>query len=214
MINVKTFTFNPFSENTYVLHDQETLKAVVVDPGCYERNEQDTLDAYIKELNLKVEKILNTHCHIDHVLGNAWAKEKYGVKLYIHKQDEATLRSVETYAPVYGFSNYQPSQADHFLEEGDTISLGKSSLEVLFVPGHAPGHIAFYNSEQGFCINGDCLFQGSIGRTDLPGGDFDTLISSIQEKLYSLPDQTVIYCGHGPETSIGHEKKYNPFVKG
>ena len=213
MIEIKSFTFNPFSENTYILHDSSSLEAVIIDPGCYEKSEQEELDAYISSKKLKVSKLLNTHGHIDHVLGNAYVKNKYGVELYIHSEDEATLRSVETYAPVYGFANYAPAYPDHFLKEGETVQVGSSALEVLFVPGHAPGHIAFYNKEQNFCINGDCLFQGSIGRTDLPGGNFDTLIQSIKKKLFSLPNETVIYCGHGPETTIGHEKKYNPFLK-
>lgn len=213
MIEIKSFTFNPFAENTYVLHDTESREAVIIDPGCYEKSEQEQLHQYISSHNLKVTMLLNTHCHIDHVLGNAWVKEKYGVKLYIHPEDKATLKSVEAYAPAYGFQTYTPSQADAWLKEGENIQLGSSTLEVLFVPGHAPGHVAFYQPGQQFCINGDCLFNGSIGRTDLPGGDFDTLIRSIREKLFSLPDQTVVYCGHGPSTTIGHEKKHNPFCK-
>ncbi len=213
MTEIKYFTFNPFSENTYVLHDTESMEAVIIDPGCYSNEEKEELAAFVSSKKLKVIKLLNTHGHIDHVLGNAWVKEKFGVELYIGSEDAATLRSVETYASVYGFPQYRPAEADHFIKEGDTIMLGNSSMEVLFVPGHAPGHIAFYNKEQNFVINGDCLFRGSIGRTDLPGGDFDTLIRSIRSKLFSLPDETVVYCGHGPETTIGHEKKHNPFLK-
>lgn len=213
MIKIRTFTFNPFSENTYVLHDSESAEAVIIDPGCYTKEEQKELDDYISSQNLKVVKLLNTHCHIDHVLGNSWVKDKYKTALYIHREDEQVLRAVESYASVYGFPQYQPTQPDHFLKEGEVVTFGNASLEVLFVPGHAPGHIAFYSKEQDFCINGDCLFQSSIGRTDLPGGDFDTLINSIRTRLFTLPDQTVIYCGHGPETSIGHEKKFNPFCR-
>lgn len=213
MIEIKSFTFNPFSENTFVLHDSATGEAVVIDPGCYEQEEKAALDGYIDSKKLKVVKLLNTHGHVDHVLGNAHVKEKYGVKLFIHPKDEATQKSVETYAPVYGFVRYSPASPDEFLQEGTKVSFGESSLDVLFVPGHAPGHIAFYNQDQQFCINGDCLFQGSIGRTDLPGGDFDTLMQSIRQKLFKLPDETTIYCGHGPETTIGYEKKHNPFCK-
>lgn len=213
MIKIKQFTFNPFSENTYILYDSDTLEAVVIDPGCHNKEEQQKFHAFVSEQTLKVVKLLNTHCHIDHVLGNEWVKDKYGVELYIHKEDEAVLRAVETYAPAYGFAQFQASLPDHFLEEGDKVTLGNDSLEVLFVPGHAPGHIAFYHEAQHFCINGDCLFQGSIGRTDLPGGDFNTLIRSIRTKLFTLPDQTVVYCGHGPETTIGDEKKFNPYCK-
>lgn len=213
MIEIKSFTFNPFAENTYVLHDTETREAVIIDPGCYEKEEQRQLNDYITAEQLKVVKLLNTHGHIDHVLGNAWVKDQYNVKLYVHREDEATLRSVETYAAAYGFARYAPSLPEEYLQEGTTVQFGNASLDILFVPGHAPGHTAFYHPEQKFCINGDCLFQGSIGRTDLPGGDFDTLIKSIRTKLFALPDDTVVYCGHGPATTIGHEKKHNPFCK-
>lgn len=213
MIEIKSFTFNPFAENTYVLHDTATLEAVIIDPGCYEQEEQQQLKGYIEAKQLNVTKLLNTHAHIDHVLGNAWVKATYGVSLYLHPQDEQTLRAVESYAPAYGFARYSPSTPDEWLKEGEAVQLGEEKLEVLFVPGHAPGHVVFFHAGQQFCINGDCLFQGSIGRTDLPGGDHDTLIRSIRTKLFQLPDETVVYCGHGPETTIGHEKKYNPFCK-
>lgn len=213
MIEIKSFTFNPFAENTYILYDTDTREAIIIDPGCYEKEEQTQLKNYITNQQLKVVKLLNTHGHIDHVLGNSWVKEQYGVKLYVHREDEATLRAVETYAAVYGFPRYTGSTPDEYLQEGGSVGFGNASLEILFVPGHAPGHIAFYHRDQKFCINGDCLFQGSIGRTDLPGGDFDTLINSIRTKLFALPDDTVVYCGHGPATTIGHEKKHNPFCK-
>ncbi len=213
MIEIKSFTFNPFAENTYVLHDTASKEALIIDPGCYEPEEQRSLADYIESKQLKVKKLLNTHAHIDHVLGNAWVKEKYGVNLYLHPSDEPTLRAVETYAPAYGFARFAPTTPDVQLKEDEPVSLGNEKLEVLFVPGHAPGHVAFYHAGQQFCINGDCLFQGSIGRTDLPGGDLDTLIRSIRTRLFTLPDETVVYCGHGPETTIGHEKKYNPFCK-
>lgn len=213
MIEIKSFTFNPFAENTYVLYDNDSKEALIIDPGCYEPEEQQTLNAYIKSQGLNITKLLNTHAHIDHVLGNAWVKETYGVSLFLHPHDEPTLRAVETYAPTYGFARYAPSSPDASLKEGEAIQLGDEKLEVLFVPGHAPGHVAFYHARQKFCINGDCLFQGSIGRTDLPGGDHNTLINSIRSKLFQLPDETVVYCGHGPETTIGSEKRNNPFCK-
>lgn len=213
MIEIKSFPFNPFAENTYVLHDTATMEAVIIDPGCYEQEEQQQLKGYIEAKQLNVTKLLNTHAHIDHVLGNAWVKATYGVSLYLHPQDEQTLRAVETYAPAYGFARYTPSTPDEWLKEGEAVKVGDEKLEVLFVPGHAPGHVVFFHAGQKFCINGDCLFQGSIGRTDLPGGDHDTLIRNIRTKLFQLPDETVVYCGHGPETTIGHEKKYNPFCK-
>ncbi|MEX2335909.1 MAG: MBL fold metallo-hydrolase [Fulvivirga sp.] len=210
MINVKAFVFNPFMENTYVLYD-DSGESVVIDPGCYEDYEKKELKKFITDNKLTVVKLLNTHCHIDHVLGNQFIKDEFGVDLYIHQQDEATLKAVSTYAQPYGFAHFEEASADHFLEEGDKVTFGKSTLEVLFVPGHAPGHIAFYNTEDKICIGGDVLFQGSIGRTDLPGGDFDTLINSIHNKIFPLGDDFTVYTGHGPETKIGVEKKSNPF---
>ncbi len=210
MIQVKTFVFNPFAENTYVLHD-DTNECIIIDPGCYENYEKKQLSDYVENNGLKVVRLLNTHCHIDHVFGNTFIKNKYGLKLEIHKDDAATLGAVKAYAPSYGFQNFEESTAETFLEEGDIIKFGNSSLEILFVPGHAPGHIVFYNLDQKICIGGDVLFLESIGRTDLPGGDFDTLIKSIHNKMFSLPDETIVYCGHGSSTTIGHEKVYNPF---
>ncbi len=210
MIKVKSFTFNAFQENTYVLYD-ESKSCVIIDPGCYETSEKEILKKFITSESLKVEKLVNTHCHIDHVLGNKFVKDSYGVDLYIHKNDEATLKSVETYAPNYGFPQFESTNSDQFLEEGDSLTFGNSSLDILYVPGHAPGHIAFVSNLDHFCIGGDVLFRGSIGRTDLPGGDFDTLIKSIHNKMFKLPDDTTVYCGHGPTTTIGEEKVSNPF---
>ncbi|MGL1887210.1 MAG: MBL fold metallo-hydrolase [Reichenbachiella sp.] len=210
MIHIQNFVFNPFMENTYVLYD-ETKEAIIIDPGCYENEERDELVTFIKENELKVVKLINTHCHIDHVFGNEFVKNHYDVTLTIHKEDEATLKSVEVYAPAYGFQNFKSSTADDFFEEGDTVSFGKSEMEVLFTPGHAPGHVVLVNKDQNICIGGDVLFDGSIGRTDLPGGDFDVLIKSIHEKLFTLSDDMVVYPGHGGETTVGKEKVSNPF---
>lgn len=210
-MEVIKFTFNPFMENTYILHDSG--KGVIIDPGCYDPAEKKELVEYIEKEGIEIEKILNTHGHIDHVLGNSFAKAKYNVPLWIGEYDEATLKSVEAYAASYGFQQYASAQADHYIKEGDEITIGNGSLKVLFVPGHAPGHIAFYNAKNNFIIGGDVLFQESIGRTDLPGGDFDTLMESIKSQFFTLPDETVVYSGHGGETTIGHEKQYNPFCK-
>lgn len=211
-MQVQVFTFNAFMENTSVLYDG-TKECVIVDPGCYELHEQDELVDFIEEKGLVVKKLLNTHCHIDHVLGNAFVKRKWGVELFIHRDDAQTLKSVEVYAGSYGFPTYEPTAPDHFMEEGDTIKFGNTTLEILFTPGHAPGHVVFIHEPTNTCIGGDVLFQGSIGRTDLPGGDFDTLERSIQDKMYTLPDKTIVYPGHGPTTTIGDEKKNNPFVR-
>ncbi len=189
-------------------------KAVLIDPGCYTTAEQQSLLRFIEQEELHLVRLLNTHCHIDHVLGNAWAKATFGLELGIHPKDEPTLRAVESYAPSYGFPEYKPAEPDYFLDENEAIRWGTDGyLEVRFTPGHAPGHVVFWSEKDGFCINGDVLFQGSVGRTDLPGGDMATLVQSIRSQLYTLPDQTVIYCGHGPETTVANEKKYNPFVR-
>ncbi len=210
MIQIKSFVFNPFMENSYVLYD-ETKEAVIIDPGCYEKYEQQELSQFIEDHHLKVVKLLNTHCHIDHVFGNQYVKATYNVPLAIHEGDSATLLAVKAYAPSYGFQHYQETTADHFLEEGDQVQFGDSTLDIIFVPGHAPGHIAFYHQDQKFIIGGDVLFDGSIGRTDLPGGDSDTLIRSIHEKFFPLGDAMTVYPGHGGTTTIGKEKVSNPF---
>jgi hydroxyacylglutathione hydrolase len=210
MIQVKSFTFNPFLENSYLLFD-ETNECVIIDPGCYEKHEQDQLMAFIQEKKLKIVRLLNTHCHIDHVLGNHFIKKQFKLDLEVHQLDEATLKAVKVYAPSYGFQNYQDTTVDKYLSEGDIIKFGNSQLEIMFVPGHAPGHVAFHNKDEKICVGGDVLFQESIGRTDLPGGHHETLIASIQNKMFKLDDKTTVYCGHGPSTTIGHEKKYNPF---
>jgi len=210
MITIKTFVFNPFMENTYILYD-ETKEAVIIDPGCYESYEREELKSFIQEENLVPIKLLNTHCHIDHVFGNHFIKEQYNVLLSIHKEDLPTLRSVKIYAPNYGFVNFQESEPDDFFQDGDKIVFGNSSLEVLFLPGHSPGHVAFLNHSERICIGGDVLFNGSIGRTDLPGGDYDTLLKSIQEKLFKCDKNTMVYTGHGEPTTIGKEMMTNPF---
>jgi glyoxylase-like metal-dependent hydrolase (beta-lactamase superfamily II) len=197
-------------ENTYVLSD-ETGEAVVVDPGCYEEYEQEMLAAYIEQEGLKVIDLINTHGHIDHVLGNYFITRKYGVKMRMHELDVPVLKAVESYAPSYGFNEYQPIEPDSFLNEGDLIRFGNTEMEIMFLPGHAPGHIGLLSRDQKLLVSGDVLFRESVGRTDLPGGDHNTLLDSIREKLFTLDDEIVVYCGHGPETTLGHEKRYNPF---
>jgi hydroxyacylglutathione hydrolase len=210
MLQIKSFTFNPLQENTYLLFD-ETNECVIIDPGCYEKFEQDELTIFIEQNNLRVKFLLNTHCHVDHVLGNYFVKEKYKTKLYIHREDQPVLKAVKVYAPMYGIHAYQEATPDEFLEEGMTISFGNQTLSVLFVPGHSPGHVAFYHHISKIVIGGDVLFRSSVGRTDLPGGNSATLMKSIHQKFFTLPDDVVVYPGHGPETTIGFEKKTNPF---
>jgi hydroxyacylglutathione hydrolase len=209
MLKIKSFTFNPFQENTYVL--SEGNDAVVIDSGNSDKNETAALDNYISEEKLVIKYLLNTHCHIDHVLGNYHVKEKYNVPFMIHEKDLPVLRSVKSYAPNYGFPLYSECLPDSFLKEGDEINFGVAKMKVLFVPGHAPGHIAFYFEKEKKLISGDVLFRSSIGRTDLPGGNFETLILSIHQKLFTLPDDVTVYSGHGPTTTLGEEKVSNPF---
>ena len=210
MLSIQTFEFNPFSENTYVVFD-ETKEAVIIDPGCYEPNEKKALADFVEQQGLKIKYLLNTHCHIDHVLGNDFVKNHYHVPFLIHAKEEPVLRAVKSYAPNYGFPNYQEVLPDQFLAEGDTVAFGNTQWSVLFLPGHAPGHIAFYDEQEKKIFAGDVLFQRSIGRTDLPGGNHQTLLDSIQKKLFLLPDEVEVLPGHGDTTTLGEEKMYNPF---
>lgn len=208
-LHVKKFTFNPIQENTYVVYT-EVGDAVIIDPGCYERHEEQALTDFISENELNVLALLNTHGHIDHVLGNAFVKRKYNVDFYIHESDVVTVNSVVSYAHVYGFEAYNPSpEPDVLLKGGEKLTFGAITFDVLFTPGHAPGHVVFYNEESKLVINGDVLFQGSFGRVDLPGGDLETLKKSIFDIMFNLPEDTIIYCGHGPETTVGREKISN-----
>ncbi len=212
MAEVVQLTFNPFQENTYIVFD-ETKECIIIDPGCYERHEEEELIEFINSNNLKPVRLISTHSHIDHVLGNDFISKQYGLLPEVHKLDLDTLLRVESYAHVYGFTGYKPSpEPTNFIEEGVDVTFGNTSLEVRFVPGHAPGHVVFISHPDKFVINGDCLFYGSIGRTDLPGGDHQTLLDSIRRELFSLPDDYQVYCGHGPATSIGFEKENNPFL--
>lgn len=210
MATIRTFTFNPFEENTYVVYD-ETREAIIIDPGCYERDEQQELIDFLDEEQLKVTLLLNTHCHIDHVLGNYFVQQRYHVPLLLHAVELPVLKAVKSYASNYGFPGYQESLPDKFLEEETPVIFGHTRIEVLFLPGHSPGHVGLYLKDQQALIAGDVLFYRSIGRTDLPGGNAETLLSSIHQKLFQLPDQVTVYPGHGPTTTIGEEKVSNPF---
>ena len=211
MIKVKAFTFSPIQENTYVLYN-ELGKAIIIDPGCYFSAEQETLKNFIKDTDLKPIQLLNTHCHLDHVFGDKWVYDQFNLELYLHPLEQPVLERASFSGEKWGlpFTNYDGPL--HFLQEGDTIQLGSDALTVILAPGHSPGSICFYCAEQGFLIGGDVLFHESIGRTDLPGGDHATLLKSIREKLFVLPDDVVVYSGHGETTTIGYEKLHNPFL--
>jgi glyoxylase-like metal-dependent hydrolase (beta-lactamase superfamily II) len=213
MLRIVSFTFNGFAENTYLLIDEATRATAIVDPGAYSRAEQETLRHYVATHQLDVQYLLNTHAHIDHVLGNAFVLSTYpGIPFLLHALDLPTLRAVPTYAGPYGFANYEPAEPTGELAAGQVIKLGESELHVRFAPGHAPGHVVFYDEEGGQLVGGDVLFKSSIGRTDLPGGDHNTLLKSIETELLTLPDATVVYPGHGPTTTIGAERRSNPFL--
>ncbi len=211
MFNIKVFKFSPIGENTYVLYN-EHKEGLVIDPGCYFPEEKEELQQFIQQEGLVIKKLLNTHCHLDHVFGNKFIAETYDLALHIHQKEEAMLQMAPTSGLMFNlpFDNYVGKFI--YLREGDTISLGNDLLEVIDAPGHSPGHICFYCRAQKFIISGDVLFYQSIGRTDLPGGNHETLIRSIKQKIFVLPDDVVVYSGHGPKTTVGEEKKHNPFV--
>ncbi|MBM3917245.1 MAG: MBL fold metallo-hydrolase [Sphingomonadales bacterium] len=206
-IQVQAFTFNAFQENTYVVHNGRD--AVIFDPGCYARQEEAILFEYVQINELKVHATLFTHAHIDHILGASFCQKQFGAPSYLHPDDHFTWESVKNYAHLYGFENYKeveiPSQ---LLFDQQTLQFGALTFKVFHTPGHSKGHVVFYN-EQGFLINGDVLFNGSFGRVDLPGGDLETLKKSIFDVMFKFPEQTVVYCGHGTQTTIGQEKNTN-----
>ncbi|THH37947.1 MBL fold metallo-hydrolase [Neolewinella litorea] len=213
MTTVNTLTQNPVQENTYLVYDNDTKEAIIFDPGAFTPAEERELAATIDRLGLKPVKLINTHCHFDHIFGNAFVVERYGLQLGIHPLEQQILEAAPMIVQAYGLPPMTASPApDYFIHDGDTVTLGTATFEVLFCPGHSPGSICFYNRAEDYLIAGDVLFQRSIGRTDLPLGDHDTLIGSILTKLMPLPDQTVVYPGHGPTTTIGEERRENPFL--
>ncbi len=211
MLTIKSFEFSPIQENTYILYN-EFNDCIIIDPGCYFDAEKEELVAYVKSNNLTPKMLINTHCHLDHVFGNKFLSEKYNLLLNIHEDEKAVLAFAPTSGLMYDmpFDNY--SGEFKLLNEGDSITLGQDVLKVLLVPGHSPGSLAFYSAKDKFVISGDALFRNSIGRTDLPGGNHEQLIKSIKEQLLALPEDTLVYSGHGPVTKIGDEKKNNPHL--
>lgn len=209
----KKFTFNPFQENTYVLFD-ETKEAIIIDPGCYYPNEFKQVDTFIESEGLTLKAIVNTHCHIDHVLGVQEVKDKFSVPFQAHKNESLNLDRLDFQANMFGLPLKSATpEIDQFINEKDIVRFGSTELEILFVPGHSPGHLAFVNHATNTIIGGDVLFRQSIGRTDLPGCNHDHLIESIQEKLFKLNDDYTVLAGHMENTTIGYEKQNNPFVK-
>ena len=211
-LHVHVLTFNPFQENTYII-SAPSGECIIIDPGCFDQGERDELTQTIKDLGLKPVRLINTHCHIDHILGNAFVAKTWGLGLEIHKGEIPVLESGLMVSGMYGVP-YDPSpKPSSFLNEGDEIVLDGHVMKILFTPGHSPASICFYNMADGWVIGGDVLFYESIGRTDLPGGDHATLLKSIREQLFVLPSETIVYPGHGPSTKIGYEKMFNPFMQ-
>lgn len=208
-VQVSVFQFNAFQENTYVVSNDQG-EALIFDPGCYDKEEEKILLDFMEENKLNVLAVLYTHAHIDHILGAAFVQRTFHAPAYLHPLDQNTWTSVASYAHVYGFEAYQIEDLpSHTLSDHQELSIGAFLIKVRHTPGHAPGHVIFYFEEDQFILNGDVLFKGSFGRVDLPGGDLETLKSSIFNILFQYPEETIVYCGHGPETTIGQEKRTN-----
>ena len=211
MIKVEKFEVNPLRENSFVLSD-ESGECVFVDPGFFYREERREIKEYIADNKLKPIKIINTHCHFDHIMGVEFIRNEYKIPLCAHADDAFWINKASEQGQMFGFDMKPVAPIDYFLNEKETLTFGDSLLEIIHIPGHSPGHIVFYNNENNILIAGDVLFYGSIGRSDLPGGDHETLISNIKNKLFQLPGNTKVFCGHGPETTLGFEKSTNPFL--
>lgn len=213
-MKIKTFQFNLFDVNTYVVWNADTLEAAVIDPGMANPEEEQELVDFVNTNKLQVTTLLNTHLHIDHTLGDDFVEQRYGVGLQAAPSDEFLGQNRDAQARMFHMQTraVEPLTISVPLKAGDKVYLGDDYFEVLSVPGHSPGSLAFYSPADGFVITGDALFSGSIGRTDLPGGNHGQLIESIQSSILTLPDSTVVYPGHGPATTVEAEKEGNPFL--
>lgn len=212
MTTITVFTCNPFSENGYIIANQQK-DCWIIDPGCYTDKEKQALKNYIEKKELTPVMLLNTHCHIDHIYGNAFVAEAYGLKARFHELEEIVRKNGSRGAAMFGMKSPEDFPSGEYINDNEILQFGENTFEVLFTPGHSPGSVCFYNRIEKYIIGGDVLFQGSIGRTDLPGGDYDTLIQSIKTKLLTLSDDVIVYNGHGPQTTIGNERKNNPFLR-
>ena len=213
MISIKKFVFNPFFENTYLIWETDSLDAAIIDPGCFTLQEEDEIKNFISSKNLKLRLLINTHCHIDHVFGCKFIKDNFQTQFLVPENELPLLENMEQQAAFVGMENIIVPKFDVLINENTEIKLGNEKIIVLDTPGHTPGEISLYMKNQNYCLTGDVLFENSIGRTDLTGGDYKTLMNSIRKKLLVLPDETVIFPGHGLESTIGKEKKYNPFLQ-
>lgn len=212
-MKIKQIPNNPFQENTYVVWDEATMEAAIVDCGALFPQEEERIDVFVNDNQLKIKYILNTHLHLDHCFGNAWAAERYGVLPMAHEDDETLLARMGEQARMFGLPfEVRTEKLGGYLGDGDVLKLGDNEIRVIHTPGHSRGGLCFYMPAAGWLVSGDSLFEGSIGRTDLEGGSYATLIKSITERLLILPEETVVYPGHGAYTTIGEEKKSNPFL--
>jgi hydroxyacylglutathione hydrolase len=209
---LKVFTFNPFSENTYILSDSVTKETIIFDPGCYTVNEKKMLKKYIDDNGFLVKRLINTHCHLDHVFGNTFVMESYGLELECHKNEKLVLERAHLAGDMFGVPFPPQAPPSVFIEDEDIIEIGSIKLQALLAPGHSPGSLCFYNDLEKYVIGGDVLFRGGIGRSDLPGGNHQQLLHSINTRLMILPEDVTVYSGHGSATSIGFEKYNNPFL--
>lgn len=213
-MKVAIFQFSLFGINTYVVYDPATKECVIIDPGIINREEEKAMTEFIRKNSLKVDSVINTHLHIDHAVGNSFLKKEYDTPVLANDADLPLGERMQQQAQMFGLTgSFQGIEVTQFIKAGDIIKVGHGELEVIEVPGHSRGSVALYDREDGFVIVGDALFQGSIGRTDLPGGDYPTLISSIKNGLLTLPDNTLVYPGHGSPTTIGEEKRFNPYLR-
>ncbi len=213
MIQIQKFTFNLFSENTFVIWDDESKECAIVDPGCSDADEENELAGFINENNLSAKFLINTHCHIDHILGCEFVKQKFNPVYYAPELDVPLIENAKMQADMVGMDFSSSILPEKYITEEEVLMIGKRKLNFLFTPGHTPGEFCIYIPEIKTCITGDVLFFDSIGRTDLWGGNYNTLIKSINEKLLTLPDESIICPGHGEQSTIGREKKFNPFLQ-
>jgi glyoxylase-like metal-dependent hydrolase (beta-lactamase superfamily II) len=209
---IQSFTFNPLSENTYIVWDENTRNAALIDAGMYNREECNTVKDFLTQNQLTLTHLLGTHAHIDHIFGNWYVKQEFPeVPYYLHQDDVKMIQRSDAMAAVWNL-DYTPSHLpDQFVQHGDSIIVGTLKLDVRFVPGHSPGHVIYIQEDENFAVVGDCVFQGSIGRTDLPGGNHDLLLEKIRSEIFTLPSDMQLFCGHGPSTQVQKEINTNPF---
>ncbi len=212
MIDIKTFVFNPFHVNTYLISGQNG-SGFIIDAACSEEKEIKELLYYIKSKNIKIKALINTHCHVDHVLGVEFLREHFNAEFLCSEKEQFLLDNAEAHGDFFGLPVEKPSRPDRYISEKDDLFLGNTKIEILHIPGHSPGSLAFYLKDEMKLFSGDVLFSGSIGRTDLPGGDYTTLVEGIKKSLLVLRDDVEVYPGHGPSTTIGNEKFLNPFLQ-